>query len=294
MNSFNEPDILFHYTSLDAFFKMIKNKEFWLSDITKSNDPLEGVYLIQVLEEAYDDLYRERKIYWNDYSLIHRAFLLFKEIFFRYGRTRDFYGAASFCTSAHELSMLKIYADKGEGVALGVPVHILNSLTKINPHLIFRKIEYLSREELMNRARDFCVEQIRNFQDKITDINEETLRPLVEAIEKWCNNGFFIKDPATKDEEEYRLLYRHNDIFEYYLPQFGESIPEEIDFTTQGGDLKAHYKIRIGEVEKSDFYFRSITLAPLCKSSICDIQAFLRKYGIKGCNIDKNTWVKMR
>lgn len=41
----SEPDILYHYCSLDAFFNIIKNRSLWLSDISKSNDSNELILL---------------------------------------------------------------------------------------------------------------------------------------------------------------------------------------------------------------------------------------------------------
>ncbi len=38
----SEPNVLYHYCSLDTFFNIIKNRSLWLSDISKSNQKPKG------------------------------------------------------------------------------------------------------------------------------------------------------------------------------------------------------------------------------------------------------------
>lgn len=293
MNNFNEPSVLYHYTSLNAFFSIVDKKEFRLYDITKSNDPLEGVYSIQVLEDAYDSLYHDGQFDRDEYLLAHRAFLQFKYTYFDYERTRDLYAAASFCKPNHELSMLRVYADNGCGLALGFRVKELERLAKSNPNLTFKQVEYISSKQFKKRAEQFWIEKIKHFKSLIIDVNEDTLLPLVDTIAEWYCQGFFIKDEANKDEEEYRLLYRLDNLFRFSLLN-NETVPKEIDFEAKNGDLKAYYKIMIGEKVDSLLCFKDIILGPSCDATICDIQAFLRKHGIKHCCAQKNSWIKMR
>ena len=145
-------EVLYHYTTLDTFANIIKSKKFRLCDITKSNDPLEGVYMIQALENAYHKLYHDNKISKEEHLMINRAFFRFSEMIASQGRNRDFYGAASFCIPSHELLMLRSYANNGKGVALGVPILTLETLAKNDPHLEFKKIEYLSDKEIDEKA----------------------------------------------------------------------------------------------------------------------------------------------
>ena len=46
-----ENKLLYHYTSLKSFCEIIRNRQFRLFDITKSNDPLEGIFLIDAIKE---------------------------------------------------------------------------------------------------------------------------------------------------------------------------------------------------------------------------------------------------
>lgn len=69
---YDQYPILFHYTSLNSFEKILTNGSLKLFDITKSNDPQEGLFVLDCLEAAFKDL---PKIYTNTmiqniYSLI--------------------------------------------------------------------------------------------------------------------------------------------------------------------------------------------------------------------------------
>lgn len=286
--------LLFHYTSLDAFINIIKSKKFRLCDVTKSNDPLEGTYMIQALEESYRRLYRDEEINKNEWFLAHRAFIQFQENVIKQGRNKDFYGAASFCVPAHELMMLRSYADNGKGVALGVPITVLKTLAENNSQLEFGKMEYLSKEEINQRAKDFWIKNIKQYSKEISEINEETLIPFVNEIEKYYHQSFFYKDEVNKDEQEYRLLFHCEDLFQICLPCIGKEVPQEIDFISYDGNLKAYYEIPVGDKGETEFYFSDVIIGPQCKATITEIQTFLCRYGINGCSVLKNSWVQMR
>lgn len=289
-----EWEVLYHYTSLDAFVNIIKGKEFRLFDITKSNDPLEGTYMIQALEESYVRLYRSEKITRDEYLLAYRSFLEFSEDVYSHNRLKDFYAAASFCIPHHELTMLRSYADNGKGVALGVPIKILEGLSSKLPGVQFKKVEYLSPKGIAEYADKFWIEHIRKHKNIIKNINEETLSPFAEEIKACYEAGYFLKHDVNKDEEEYRLLYHYDDLFYSYLPGLGEDVPKEIDFVSGNSILKAYYKIPVGTEEDGLFYFSDILSGPLCGASSNEMCAFLRRYGISHCNVSEISWVQMR
>lgn len=288
-----EWEVLYHYTSLDAFVNIIKSKEFRLFDVTKSNDPLEGTYMIQALEESYVKLYRAERISKDEYMLAHRAFFQFKEDAYSSNRLKDFYAAASFCIPNHELTMLRSYADNGKGVALGVPVKILEGLANKLSGVQFKKVEYLSPKGIAEYADKFWIHNINKYRH-ITNINEKTLAPFVKEIRECYKAGYFFKHDVNKDEEEYRLLYHFDDLFYPYIPRLGAVVPKEIDFASGKGILKAYYKIPVGTQEKDLFYFSDILSGPLCGTSSNELYAFLRKYGIETCSVREISWVQMR
>ena len=287
--------LLYHYTSLDAFVNIIKSKKFRLCDITKSNDPLEGTYIPQALEESCLKLYREERLNRDEYMLAHRAILKFNDDITVYDRAQDFYGAASFCLPEHELLMLRSYADNGKGVALGVTLKTLEKTATSYPCLSFKKIEYLHQTEVNKRTDDFLLENVMYFKDKILEISDESLSPFVKRIQEYYHEGYFLKDKINEDEAEYRLLLHCNDIFKIRIG-LREEIPQEIDFFSSNGQLKAYYEIDVGDRwhDTYPFYFNCVVIGPQCKASITEVQAFLLRHGILGCSVIKNSWAQMR
>lgn len=53
MSELTEWQVLYHYTSLKSFERIVKNGYISLNDIIKSNDPAEGFFAFAALKEAY-------------------------------------------------------------------------------------------------------------------------------------------------------------------------------------------------------------------------------------------------
>lgn len=293
-------DILYHYTSLDAFVNMVKGKEFWLSDITKSNDPLEGTYILKALKDAYNYLYADKQINEDQFWLAHWTLFRFNESSEKSERLVDFYAAASFCIPNHELTMLRSYADNGKGVALGISKDVLQKLPKHIPELEFRQIEYLSEKEIVEREKKFWLKLIGTTSIKKSDITDAVLEPFIEAVRKEYSAGYFLKNDINRDEEEYRLLYHLDSLFDLYVVPSHPDVPEKIDFLAKDGDLKAYYRIPLGSSNplgppSSDlFYFDTILIGPQCGASKYEIRVFLKRHNILVRSIGRISWVQMR
>lgn len=286
--------VLYHYTSLDAFVNIVKSKEFRLFDIKKSNDPLEGAYMLEALSNAYRELYRHDDINENQKEAARLALFYFEDAAVEVQTLEnDFFAAASFCVPKHELMMLRSYGDNGKGIAIGVSKPALMKLSKRIPELKFQKIEYLSKKEIENRAEDFWQTHLLEYKNHV-DRSEEKLKPLIEAVSKEYENGFFIKSEENKDEEEYRLLYHGKDLFKRFRFSHNAAMFEGIDFISKNGELKAYYKIPLGKDKSAPFYFNDVHIGPLCNATEGEMTALLKKYDISVCGIQKNSRVHMR
>ena len=288
-----EPELLYHFTSLDTFFNIIKNKEFRLYDITKSNDPLEGTYVLKGLHESYENMYREDRVDRSKWLFMHQACFFFEEDLVHYGRSKDFCGAASFCVPTHELALLRSYGDNGRGVALGFPTSILKSITSL-PDVEFKKVQYLSKQDLLKECDSFWERILQKYYKTGTHFTEAMYTPIITEIKAFYRNGYFIKNDINKDEEEYRLLVYKEDLFYPYLPGLGEKVDDNIDFYSGNGDLKAYYRVALEESAEKGFCLTDVILGPQCKTTITEIAAFLRKYGFFQASILHNTWAIMR
>ena len=283
-----EDKVLYHYTTLETFFNIVKSGEFRLFDITKSNDPLEGKFAINALVEAYKELYRDEEINDEQYHVAHASLFQFecnndstKE------RTCNLYAAAAFCDIKHEMTMLRCYANNGRGVAIGFSGKKLVSLTEKISGMEFSKIEYLTDAEMKERAREFWLNYFKKSNGDLPRISdEEAMEPLVEKIEEFAHKGFFIKHIANKDEEEYRLLYCKKDLFEISI--FPKDVEEEIDFICESNDIKAYYAIPIKSI------ISDILIGPASDVAPTEMNILLNKHGIELNSAIKITWVSMK
>ena len=62
---------VYHYCSLDVFAKIIEGKSIRLSDITKSNDSMEILWITKYIEEIFDEEFQKEtektKYFKEDY-----------------------------------------------------------------------------------------------------------------------------------------------------------------------------------------------------------------------------------
>lgn len=283
-----ENKVLYHYTTLETFFSIVKSGEFRLFDITKSNDPLEGKFAINALAEAYRELYGDEEINNEEYHVAHASFFQFecnndssKE------RTCNLYAAASFCDTKHEMTMLRCYANNGKGVAIGFSGSKLVSLVEKTPGMEFRKIEYLTDEEMKARARKFWLDYFGTCNGQLPCISDEkAMEPLVEKIEEFAHEGYFIKHIVNKDEEEYRLLYCKKKLFKIRI--FSKDVEDKIDFICESNDIKTYYTIPINCV------INDVYIGPASDVTPAEMRAFLDKHKIEVNYPGKITWVSMK
>ena len=184
------PEHIYHYTSVEGFFEIVKSKTLWLSDYSYLNDKRElthGIELIQdVAAELQKDEIRQPAIdlldtWIRDIGQIHRVCI------------------ASFSADGDSLSQWRSYGS----VALGFEPRDV-SLHAHGTNL--QRVEYdrdkqraLARTYLHHLREAYMVDSEGNRLERIPDVYHRTDR-LIELIA-------FFKDPAFSVENEYRLAY---------------------------------------------------------------------------------------
>lgn len=295
-----EWQVLYHYTTVETFYKIVQSGEFRLFDITKSNDPLEGIFAINMLEKAYDELYRNKKLTKSKYKLAHRAFFLFNEDVFGFGRLKELIMSASFCIPEHELYLWRCYGDNGKGVAIGVDVDMLKQIADETDGMTFQKIEYLSDSAMLERAEQFWVECLAVYTDDESediiycDYEDKRLLSIIEKIKSFYLAGYFIKNIANQDENEYRLIYTAGDLTEYCIPAIGPAVCEGIDFISTQDDLKAYYAIQARKTAERNQFISNVALGPLCNIKGIEANIFLKRHNLEDCSVYHGSTISMR
>lgn len=286
--------LVFHFTSMSAFTKIIKGGAFYLFDITKSNDPLEGKFVVNALKKAYGYLRQTEKITQSQYTLAHRAFFDFAETISAFDRLDNLILSASFCMPNHELSLWRSYGDGGKGVAIGISTEKLSQIASATKGMAFQKIKYLSQKEMEQCAEEFWIRELSEYKCYSEKEIENPERLLEEKLRKFYFDGYFIKHDANKDEEEYRLIYHHAiKLSNYCLPGCGPNVDANIDFQETVDNLKAYYKIDIKKTEKREQLMERIFLGPLCRANKNEISMFLSKYCVGECAVLSRNCISM-
>lgn len=250
MSSDNIPDVLYHYTDLNAAQNILTKKQVWATDYRYLNDSNELIrareHFFQKVAPLIEDNQGARfSSYLLDDLNIENAF----------------YCIASFSQSKEILSQWRGYANDGKGVAIGLrksmlenenvhslkctynnPSEEVDRIIDENSHK-FKELEYLHQKLFDNK---FSAENVI-FQDKIQEIKRLFISELLR-----------IKHPAFAEEQEIRMVVYKK--------------ATEIKTRTSGDNSLIIPYTPIDLVTGLDHALHSITLGPKCDKR--NIKAF--------------------
>lgn len=278
-------EVLYHYTTLSTFEKIIKNGYFAMFDILKSNDPLEGIFSITAIKDAYaniclsDELDDEKLL---NMRTIYHDFLDEVESF---GKLHNVICSLSFCKPNHKLLLWRTYGDNGKGIAIGVGKIELEKFNNYD-NFEFKKVEYKSRKDYTNIAKELLIE--------VASMSKEAG---LSKLNSFYNESYFIKEAYNSDENEYRLIYKGVDLENYILPSTGEKIPNVEMLVSENNDMKIFYQLVIhkntNDNQNPFLKINDIIIGSNCLSKEQEIRLFLRLHDIDDCSIFKDD-VSMR
>lgn len=296
-------DLVFHYCSIETFFAIITNKTLRLSDVVKSNDNLEVMWMKKVLldmveKETMSYEYfgeRIRKIITID---LYKAKLREKiESFFERKEVKSKFFAICFSGSESEdrLSQWRGYGDDGKGVAIGFSRDVLEKTKKKfamntdKSKIEFRKVEYEIEKQK---------EIIRQFWNEQIDIANKTLSEIEVDFELWILQCFynlyleaiFMKSSFFEEENESRIVFEiengKKDVHEENKKKkelLNKIQIKEGEVAIRNGNIVAYYDLDISKL--LDRFIRKIILGPKCKVEIEDVKMLLEKYGYENVEV---------
>lgn len=270
-----EPYILYHYCSNEAFLSIVKSKSIWLSDMTLSNDTKEGQWVWdKLVEKCKKEGVNDKDIESIKFHMIHNS-----------GRWQYYdnrWHCIGFCLSEEGdlLSQWRGYARDATGVAIGFSEEFLFGLQN---EVILDKVKYYGSTVTDNEDFIFqeIIDHIRNgaFEYKTQQDAPEELRGQVStAIQELMNASgylaslnFLYKNPAFKEEKEWRLI----------SPESGSKHRTSVDriipyseISLEGGECQPIAEIILGP--------KNITPEGV-------IENFLDANGFKGVKVKRST-----
>lgn len=276
--------LLYHYCSNDTFLSILRNSELWLSELTLSNDSMEGAWVWEVFKEAS----RDRDLSptaLDDFSEKIRSLL-------------DVSSAFGFCLSAKGdlLSQWRGYADNGAGIAIGFDRKCLDVLceeseVKISHGLC--KLIY-NRKEQVNIIDRHVTKLEKLVNEGAIEINHDVRCLINYGTNNSENNKLFhyifqfyliyefffkLKNPAFSEEKEFRILkisssYDKNKLS--YIGKYNE-VSGNINFRARGDHIVPYLRLPIPDDKRG--CIREIILGPRNRTPEPVIRAALEKYG---------------
>lgn len=187
----NNPDTVYHYTSLEGLIGIIENRSVWMTDYGYLNDRQELSYGISLLSDSLN------KMLENDIQPHVKDLLV--EWKNKIKKTPNRVCITSFSSDGDSLSQWRAYGP----VAIGFPVKDLSSHVESG---LFRNVEYdpLIQAKIVN----ICLNHLINAF--VVDMEEGRLKHVPDLYHKNARLLDFItffKNPAFKSESEFRLAY---------------------------------------------------------------------------------------
>lgn len=128
--------IVYHYCSIDVFMKIISSKAIRLSDITKSNDSMEILWITKFIKEIFDDEFQKeiQKTQYFEQGYPKETFLelvdRYSDEFFKEDIRLYSYLVCCFSEKGDLLSQWRGYADDANGISIGFEGEVLAALGK--------------------------------------------------------------------------------------------------------------------------------------------------------------------
>lgn len=254
-------EIVYHYCSLEGFLSIIQNASLWMSDISKSNDCLESIYIRNKIQN------RIKCGLEVDSENLHA-----QETGYRIsGELDDSMLAYVVCFSERRdcLSQWRGYADDGKGISVGFCKKKLELLPKIMHHnLSFSKVIYdeNQQEKYVNKVAE---EIFRNMEFKGIGLAG------IEFNSNHRDEFAIYKNPSFEEEREWRLIL--NSFPKWEEIKVGDMSFTEPSFRISEGQLISYVELSFANV-KSDFV-KEIWIGPKSKVELRDIKHVLKRYG---------------
>ena len=264
-NMNEETGTLYHYCSLSTFYSIMKNRSIWLSDVSKSNDSQELVWVIKQCRSLILNKFLEYVVRMKaNGRLIDTKFIEFSKTFEKLESidTGNSLKAWVFCLSekGDNLGQWRGYADDGRGISIGFNKEyftIQNQSLGFSPDKvchIFDQIEY-GDFDISNllRPEDVSILSSSCDYDEIEKCFKRLMAYSIMLAPMYKNEAF-------KEEKEWRMvLLAHTSALEGGLLPCADNV-DNLDprfsivnytFTPRNNTLLRHLYILCGLLSSS-------------------------------------------
>lgn len=262
-------ETLYHYTNLEAFLSILKNRKLWLTGIHNLNDAKEINWTLAKVDKKLNELL---DAYGEQNTNILRGII-------KSNKTTPY--VCSLSTEPDLLSQWRAYAKDGAGVAIGfkrsllpdtktVPVATLNKEDSIKTRpVIYSELE---QDEVIERL-------MRVALDSIANPTQENKGACMYAVSELHGIATTFKNPAFHEEREWRLIH-----VPFITDQFqGKTTVyvaiSEPQHRVANNKLVTYFEYDLGP-QFSEGILCDLVLGPKCEISEHDLSVFLSSVGL--------------
>lgn len=284
------PEVVYHYTSVEALSKIISSNELWLTDYAYMNDSSEIIHGLEVAKKVLREI-EDIPEYSEQKEIMHK----WKQFFDV--KSMDRICIACFSTDDDNLSQWKGYGGSNIGVCIGLDTKD-TSFWYNNSEMLLGRVIYEEAKQIEILRNIFHIYLTMSDWDKdkkVYDIHGKVIPPEKGRDFYKDSIGYtlrqfivFFKNEAFKDEKEIRWVYKENNqLYESVgIPsvkrQFRVKGNQIIPYTTSS-DL-ANMKILgrgHGRRENDKLPIKRIVVGPQENASlvIAGIKGYLNSFG---------------
>lgn len=237
-------DSVSYYCNQEIFFSLIKNKRFWLTSLTQSNDHLEGQWALNEWLSRFGSSKPERLKMIGARSLVANVL--------------DSNFALGTCFSEDDdlLSQWRGYANDGSGFSVSFSTDILKNMTR--RQISFTKINYGYKDaneqnRVLHKLANAFMDDAAKYEGDPTGIVTATLEypDGKHELQREAVKGLFtIKNEAFHEEKEWRLyLFEPEERIvdlKFRVSAAGLSPYQELEFPSE-----AIVSVRLGPTNKT-------------------------------------------
>lgn len=294
---------VYHYCSLDTFFSIINNKSLRLSDITKSNDSMEIMWITNYIKDVFDEEFNKEiettRILKDNYpkSIFMELIDHYLKDFFEENHRLYSYFVCCFTEKRDLLSQWRGYADDGMGVAIGFDIDLLSSTDNLpendyisSPILKFGQVEYQERfqkSEIRKIAKDLISELKIISRKGINEIKKDSMVAYNNCFLKLFNLSIFMKNPFFKEEKEWRICYCGDinpKIQTSHILLSNNFHMSDIEYYNRNKDIVPYIDLKFNTIPQ---LIKEVVIGPKCNARKNDIKMYLELNGIN-CSVDKS------
>lgn len=289
--------IVYHYCSVPAFISIIRKKELWLTDVLKSNDPMEGQKILSDVftyfnyNDEIKNVYENTDLYWI-MDLIQNYECEVKD----YTNYNSY--AMCFSKKGDLLSQWRGYTPNAAGLSIGFDESFFENWQYYSNNkaiVEYGEVKYTKSMEDIERIFKKLVELGKNISIPANFEKEDYLeQPFYQYLELLSQKALFVKDIGFAEECEKRLVYRefyhYDDRKKYNYKEFAspKTINEnkkglhlsELSYYVSDYDFKRYYPLDFKDVTNG--FIKEIIIGPNCAASSSYIEDLLcrEKYSI--------------